>query len=105
MPAVQAPVRQDRGAAPSSDFLDQLHLRARGRGPPAHMPTVVDALFEDLRAVLLKIREGAGVIVGLDRDVLDADMLLMILIGDDGRHVEGLPNSGLVFRGSAAQRK
>jgi hypothetical protein len=53
-----------------------------------HMPTVVDALFEDLRAVLLKIREGAGVIVGLDRDVPDADMLLMILIGDDGRHVE-----------------
>ena len=38
------------------------------------MPTVVDALFEDLRAVLLKVREGAGVIVGLDRDVLDADM-------------------------------
>jgi hypothetical protein len=38
------------------------------------MPTVVDSLFEDLRAVLLKVREGAGVIVGLDRDVLDADM-------------------------------
>src|SRR5580692_9742834 len=70
------------------DLLDQLHLRAVGRGNPAHMPTVVDALFEDLRAVLLKVREGAGVIVGLDRDVLDADMLLMILIGDDGRHVE-----------------
>ena len=35
-----------RGAAPSSDFLDQLHLRAVGRGNPAHMPTVVDALFE-----------------------------------------------------------
>jgi hypothetical protein len=52
------------------------------------MPTVVDALFEDLRAVLLKVREGAGVIVGLDRDVLDADMLFVILVGDDGRHVE-----------------
>ena len=52
------------------------------------MPTVVDALFEDLRAVLLEVREGAGVIVGLDRDVLDADMLLMILVGDDRRHVE-----------------
>jgi hypothetical protein len=36
------------------------------------MPTVADALFEDLRAILLKVREGAGVIVGLDRDVLDA---------------------------------
>src|SRR5580704_12006691 len=87
------------------DLLDQLHLRAVGRGNPAHMPTVVDALFENLRAVLLKVREGAGVIVGLDRDVLDADMLLMVLVGDDGRHVEGLPNSGLVFRASAAQRK
>jgi hypothetical protein len=43
------------------------------------MPTVVDAFFLDLRAVLLKVREGAGVIVGLDRDVLDADMLFMIL--------------------------
>jgi YVTN family beta-propeller protein len=32
--------------------LDQLHLRAVGRGNPAHMPTVVDALFEDLHAVL-----------------------------------------------------
>src|SRR5260370_17471172 len=52
------------------------------------MPTVVDALFEDLRAVFLKVREGAGIIVGLDRDVLDADMLLMVLVGDDGRHVE-----------------
>jgi hypothetical protein len=52
------------------------------------MPTVVDALFEDLRPVLLKVREGAGVIVGLDRDVLYADMLLMILVGYDGRHVE-----------------
>jgi hypothetical protein len=59
----------DCGAAPSSDLLDQLHLRAVGRGNPAHMPTVVDALFEDLRAILLKVREGAGVIVGLDRDV------------------------------------
>ena len=67
------------GAAPSSDLLDQLHLRAVWRGHPAHMPTVVDALFEDLRAVLLKVRKGAGVIVGLDRDVFDADMLLMIL--------------------------
>src|SRR5271170_4140172 len=76
------------GAAPSSDLLDQLHLRAVGRGNPAHMPTVVDALFEDLRAILLKVREGAGVIVGLDRDVLDADMLLMVLVGDDGRNVE-----------------
>src|SRR6516164_1820325 len=27
-------------------------------------------------------------IVGLDRDVLDADMLLMVLVGDDRRHVE-----------------
>src|ERR1700719_909166 len=52
------------------------------------MPTVVEALFEDLRTILLKIREGAGVIVGLDRDMLDADMLLMILVGDDSRHVE-----------------
>jgi hypothetical protein len=26
--------------------------------------------------------------VGFDRDVLDADMLLMVLVGDDGRHVE-----------------
>src|SRR5215475_6127249 len=74
--------------APFSDLLDQLHLRAVGRGDPAHMPTVVDALFEDLRAVLLKVREGAGIIVGLDRDVFDADMLLMVLVGDDGCHVE-----------------
>jgi hypothetical protein len=86
--AIRPPAEFSCGVAPSSDLLDQLHLRAVGRGNPAHMPTVVDALFEDLRAVLLKVREGAGVIVGLDRDVLDADMLLMILIGDDGRHVE-----------------
>jgi hypothetical protein len=44
------------------------------------MPTVVEALFEDLRAVLLEVREGAGVIVGFDGDVLDADMLLMVLV-------------------------
>jgi hypothetical protein len=60
-------------AAQYSDLLDQLHLCAVRRGNPAHMPTVVDPLFEDLRAILLKVREGAGVIVGLDRDVLDAD--------------------------------
>src|SRR5690349_4795575 len=41
-----------------------------------------------MRAVLLEVREGAGIIVGLDRDVLDADMLLMVLVGVDGRHVE-----------------
>ena len=76
------------GAAPSSDLLDQLHLRAVGRSNPAHMPTVVHALFEDLCAVLLEVREGAGVIVGFDGDVLDADMLLMVLVGDDGCHVE-----------------
>src|SRR6516162_2625281 len=52
------------------------------------MPTVVEALFEDLRAVLLEVRERAGVIVGFDGDVLDADMLLVVLVGDDGRHVE-----------------
>src|SRR6516225_8135335 len=52
------------------------------------MPTIVDALFEDLRAILLKVREGAGVIIGLDRDVLDANVLFMVLVGDDGRHVE-----------------
>src|SRR5262245_9296270 len=75
-------------AARSSDLLDQFHLRAVGCGDPAHMPAVVEALFEDLRTVLLNVRQGAGVIVGLDRDVLDADMLLMVLVGDDGRHVE-----------------
>src|SRR5215468_9408971 len=90
---MREPVPPDRrgyryGAAPSSDLLDQLHLCAVGRGNPAHMAAVVEALFEDLRAVLLEVREGAGVIVGLDRDVLDADMLLMVLVGDDGRHVE-----------------
>jgi hypothetical protein len=37
----------------------------------------------DLRPVL-KVRPGAGVIVGLDRDVLDADMLFVI----SGRHVK-----------------
>src|SRR6516165_12300833 len=52
------------------------------------MSTVVEALFEDLRAILLEVREGGGVIVGLDRDVLDADMLLMVLVGDDRRYVE-----------------
>jgi len=36
----------------------------------------------------VEVREGTGVIVGFDRDVLDADMLLMVLVGDDGRHVE-----------------
>src|SRR5580658_9520483 len=52
------------------------------------MPTVVKPLLQDLGAVLLKVREGAGVIVGLDRDVLDADMLLMVLVGVDRSHVE-----------------
>ena len=86
--AIRPPAEFSCGVASSSDLLDQLHLRAVGRGNPAHMPTVVDALFEDLRAVLLKVREGAGIIVGLDRDVFDADMLLMVLLGVDGRHVE-----------------
>src|SRR5215472_15282925 len=76
------------GAVPSSDLLDQLHLRAVGRGNPAHMAAVVEALFEDLRAVLLEVCDGAGVIVGFDGDVLDADMLLVLLVGDDGRHIE-----------------
>ena len=58
--------------APSSDFLDQLHLRAVRRGNPAHMPAVVETLFEDLCAILLNVGERAGVIVGLDRDVLIA---------------------------------
>jgi hypothetical protein len=48
------------------------------------MPTVVDLLFEDLRAVPLEVREGAGIIIGLDGDVFDADMLLMVLVGDNG---------------------
>ena len=52
------------------------------------MPAVVETLFENLRAILLEVRDGAGVIVGFDRDVLDADMLLMVLVGDDGSHVE-----------------
>src|SRR5262249_40367543 len=39
-------------------------------------------------AVPFEVREGAGVIVGFDRDVLDADMLLMVLVGNNGRHVE-----------------
>src|SRR5947209_16216746 len=80
--AIPPPAKCSCGVTPSSDLLDQLHLRAVGRGNPAHMPTVVDALFEDLRAVFLKVREGAGIIVGLDRDVFDADMLLMVLVGD-----------------------
>jgi hypothetical protein len=33
------------GLAPSSDLLDQLHLRAVGRGNPAYMPTVVNPLL------------------------------------------------------------
>jgi len=52
------------------------------------MPTVADALFEDLCAVFLEVREGAGVIVGFDGNVLDADMLLMVLVSDDGRYVQ-----------------
>ena len=32
-------------AAPSLELLDQLHLRAVGRGNPAHMPTVVKPLL------------------------------------------------------------
>jgi hypothetical protein len=55
--------------APFLDLVDQLHLCTIGRGNPPHMPTVIDPLFEDLRAVLLKVRDGAGVIIGLDRDV------------------------------------
>src|SRR5580704_10819379 len=85
---VPPPAGYSCGAAPSSDLLDQLHLRAVGRGNPAHMPTVVEALFEDLRAILLNVGECAGVIVGLDGDVLDANVLLMVLVGDDRRHVE-----------------
>jgi hypothetical protein len=57
---------------PPLDFLDQLHLGTVRRCNPTHVPTVVDALFEDLGAVLPEVRKGAGVIVGLDRDVLDA---------------------------------
>src|SRR6516225_3726461 len=52
------------------------------------MAAVVEALLEDLCAILLEVRDGAGVIVAFDGDVLDADMLLMVLVGDDGRHVE-----------------
>ena len=35
----------DGAAAPSSDLLDQLHLRAVGRSNPAYMPTVVEPLL------------------------------------------------------------
>jgi hypothetical protein len=35
-----SPAGYSCGAAPSSDLLDQLHLRAVGRGNPAHMPAM-----------------------------------------------------------------
>ena len=60
-------------------LLDDLHLRAVRRFEEADMAAVVVHLLEDLDAVLLEPRERRRVVVGLQRDMLDAELLLMIL--------------------------
>src|SRR5205823_13555183 len=73
------------------NLLDQFHLRAIGALDPADVPAVVEQLFKDAGAVALQFGERAGVVVGLDRDVLDPDMLLVLLRLDDRRDVELQP--------------
>src|SRR4051812_20417086 len=52
------------------------------------MAAVVDQLLEDARAVAAQCCQRAGVVVGLHRDVLDAEMLIMFLRVDYGRDVK-----------------
>jgi hypothetical protein len=73
---------------PLSDLLNQLHLGAIGCGDPAHMSAIVEALFEDVRPVLFQVCHRTGVVVSLDRDVLDADVLFVVLLGIDRCHVK-----------------
>ena len=45
-------------------------------------------LFEDLGAARFDLRHFAGEILGVDRDMFEAEVLLQLLAGDIARHVE-----------------
>ena len=69
-----------------SDLLDQLHLGAVRGFEEADAAAVVGRhLFEDAHAVARSLARVAGVVVGVEGDVLDAVMLLVVLRGDDRR--------------------
>ena len=73
-------------------LLDHLHLRAVGSLEETDVAAVVGRhFFEDVHAVGLQLGQSPRIIVGLDRDVLDAIMLLVVLAGDQCRDVELQP--------------
>src|SRR2546423_2938748 len=90
-PAFGRPGMTHAGSGDRLNLLDDFHLRAVGALDPAHVAAVVVDFLEDLRAVLLQLRKRAGVIVGLQCDVLDAVTLLVVLGRDDCRNVELQP--------------
>src|SRR5206468_1744125 len=60
----------------STGLLDKLHLRAVRTLDPADMVAIVFDLFKNARAVLAQLRERPGIVVGLHRDMFDAEMLV-----------------------------
>src|SRR5204862_4374353 len=90
-PAFGRPGMTHAGSGDRLNLLDDFHLRAVGALDPAHVAAVVVDFLEDLRAVLLQLRKRAGVIVGLQCDVLDAVTLLMVLGRDDYRDIKLQP--------------
>jgi hypothetical protein len=72
-------------------LLDQLHLGTFGVFDESDVATVADLLQHDVSAVAAQPGNIAGVIVGLQCDVLDAHHLLAVLGGADGGDVELQP--------------
>ena len=74
------------------DFLDQVHLGAVGRFEKADAAAIVGRhLFEDAHAIFAHAGQGPVIVFGVDRDVLDAVMLLVFLSGDQAGDVELQP--------------
>src|SRR5215471_20369899 len=73
------------------NLLDQLDLRPIRRFEEADSSAGIRIgrhLFENAHAIVFEPGHCAGIIVGVERDMLDAIMLLMLLAADQRRNVE-----------------
>src|SRR5437763_16347415 len=77
--------RNDQKKFLSLHLLDHFHLGAVGSFHPTDVAAIVEKLLDDLGAVLLESRQRRGIIVGLQGDVLDTELLLVLLAVDDRR--------------------
>src|SRR5207245_5190505 len=76
----------------AGDLFNQLDLGAVRSFEEANPTAVVGRhLFEDPHPVFPQLGHGPGIIVGIERDVLDTVMLLVILRRDQCRDIEGQP--------------